>query len=278
MAARRPTRQIHVGSVAVGGDAQISVQSMTTTKTAEIDATLQQIATLVAAGVDIVRVAVPHKEDAAGARGDRREVHRAGRRRHPFPVEVRDGGARGRHPGLAHQPGQHQVPGQGPTDRPRGERTRRADPDRGQCGIAREGPAGALRLADPRGARRVRAERGQDPRGRGLHRHQDQREALERARDDRGVPAAGGEVRLPAAPRRHRSRAVADGRREERRRHRHAARRGDRRHDPRVPHGRSRRGGQGRQRDPAVARAPAPRPGPGGVSLVRARGGRTCSS
>jgi len=64
IAARRPTRQIHVGSVAVGGDAQISVQSMTTTKTAEVDATLQQIATLVAAGVDIVRVAVPHKEDA----------------------------------------------------------------------------------------------------------------------------------------------------------------------------------------------------------------------
>ena len=157
MAPRRPTRQIHVGSVAVGGDAQISVQSMTTTKTAEIDATLQQIATLVAAGVDIVRVAVPHKEDAQALRGDRREVHRAGRRRHPFPVEVRDGGARGRHPGLAHQPGQHQVPGQGPTDRPRGERARRADPDRGQCGIAREGPAGALRLADPRGARRIRA-------------------------------------------------------------------------------------------------------------------------
>ncbi|HTG47889.1 MAG TPA: flavodoxin-dependent (E)-4-hydroxy-3-methylbut-2-enyl-diphosphate synthase [Actinomycetota bacterium] len=64
LAGRRPTRQLHVGRVAVGGDAPISVQSMTTTKTAEIDATLQQIASLVAAGVDIVRVAVPHKEDA----------------------------------------------------------------------------------------------------------------------------------------------------------------------------------------------------------------------
>src|SRR3989442_5162896 len=61
---RRKPRQVHVGTVAVGGDAPVSVQSMTTTKTANIDATLQQIASLVAAGVDIVRVAVPHWEDA----------------------------------------------------------------------------------------------------------------------------------------------------------------------------------------------------------------------
>ena len=61
---RRTTRQIRIGDVAIGGDAPISVQSMTTTKTADINATLQQIAALVAAGVDIVRVAVPHWEDA----------------------------------------------------------------------------------------------------------------------------------------------------------------------------------------------------------------------
>jgi (E)-4-hydroxy-3-methylbut-2-enyl-diphosphate synthase len=61
---RRRSRQIHVGSVAIGGDAPISVQSMTTTKTADVNATLQQIASLVAAGVDIVRVAVPHWQDA----------------------------------------------------------------------------------------------------------------------------------------------------------------------------------------------------------------------
>ena len=64
MIQRRSTRQLMVGTVAVGGDAPISVQSMTTTKTADINATLQQIASLVAAGVDIVRVAVPHWEDA----------------------------------------------------------------------------------------------------------------------------------------------------------------------------------------------------------------------
>jgi (E)-4-hydroxy-3-methylbut-2-enyl-diphosphate synthase len=64
LAERRKTRQIRVGDVTVGGDAPIRLQSMTTTKTADVNATLQQIASLVAAGVDIVRVAVPHWEDA----------------------------------------------------------------------------------------------------------------------------------------------------------------------------------------------------------------------
>ena len=64
LATRRKTRQVRVGDVTIGGDAPIRVQSMTTTKTADINATLQQIASLVATGVDIVRVAVPHWEDA----------------------------------------------------------------------------------------------------------------------------------------------------------------------------------------------------------------------
>lgn len=61
---RRKTRKVQIGSVAVGGDAPISVQSMTTTKTVDVDATLQQIAQLTAAGCDIVRVAVPSQDDA----------------------------------------------------------------------------------------------------------------------------------------------------------------------------------------------------------------------
>lgn len=61
---RRPTRQLHVGSVAVGGGAPVSVQSMTVTRTHDVDATLQQIAQLQAAGCDIVRVAVPRQQDA----------------------------------------------------------------------------------------------------------------------------------------------------------------------------------------------------------------------
>ena len=64
LAPRRTTRQIKVGKVLVGGDAPISVQSMTTTKTTEINATLQQIAELTATGCDIVRVAVPSQDDA----------------------------------------------------------------------------------------------------------------------------------------------------------------------------------------------------------------------
>ena len=61
---RRPTRKIKVGKLAIGGDAPITVQSMTTTPTSDINATLQQIAELTAAGCDIVRVAVPSQDDA----------------------------------------------------------------------------------------------------------------------------------------------------------------------------------------------------------------------
>ena len=64
LAPRRKSRQISVGGVKVGGDARVSVQSMTTTQTTNINATLQQIAELTASGCDIVRVAVPHQEDA----------------------------------------------------------------------------------------------------------------------------------------------------------------------------------------------------------------------
>jgi (E)-4-hydroxy-3-methylbut-2-enyl-diphosphate synthase len=64
LAPRRRSRQIRVGSVLVGGDAPVSVQSMTTTPTTSIDATLQQIAELTASGCDIVRVAVPSQDDA----------------------------------------------------------------------------------------------------------------------------------------------------------------------------------------------------------------------
>lgn len=61
---RRKSRQIKVGKIMVGGDAQVSVQSMTTTQTTDINKTLQQIAELTATGCDIVRVAVPTQDDA----------------------------------------------------------------------------------------------------------------------------------------------------------------------------------------------------------------------
>ncbi len=61
---RRRTRRIRVGDVPVGDGAPVSVQTMTTTNTADVDATLQQIAEVTAAGCDIVRVAVPSADDA----------------------------------------------------------------------------------------------------------------------------------------------------------------------------------------------------------------------
>jgi (E)-4-hydroxy-3-methylbut-2-enyl-diphosphate synthase len=64
VAKRRKSRQIMVGTVPVGGDAPVSVQSMTTTVTADVNATLQQIAELTASGCQIVRVAVPSQDDA----------------------------------------------------------------------------------------------------------------------------------------------------------------------------------------------------------------------
>ncbi|NNJ59953.1 MAG: flavodoxin-dependent (E)-4-hydroxy-3-methylbut-2-enyl-diphosphate synthase [Dactylosporangium sp.] len=65
LANRRRSRRIMVGAVPVGGDAPVSVQSMTTTRTSDVNATLQQIAELTAAGCQIVRVAVPSQDDVA---------------------------------------------------------------------------------------------------------------------------------------------------------------------------------------------------------------------
>lgn len=68
LAPRRKTRKLylkhHSHPIEVGGDAPISIQSMTTTPTADINATLQQIAELTATGCQIVRVAVPSQDDA----------------------------------------------------------------------------------------------------------------------------------------------------------------------------------------------------------------------
>ena len=64
--ARRQTRQISVGKVAVGGNAPISIQSMTITKTADVEGTLQQIYALAAAGCDIVRCTCNEAEAAEG--------------------------------------------------------------------------------------------------------------------------------------------------------------------------------------------------------------------
>ena len=64
LAPRRKTRQMMVGKVGIGSDHPVSVQSMCTTLTSDVNATLQQIAELTASGCQIVRVAVPSQDDA----------------------------------------------------------------------------------------------------------------------------------------------------------------------------------------------------------------------
>ena len=64
MLIRRKTREIQIGKVRIGGDAPITVQSMTKTDTRDVDATVDQIWALEAASCDVVRVAVPVREAA----------------------------------------------------------------------------------------------------------------------------------------------------------------------------------------------------------------------
>ena len=75
---RRKSRQIMVGTVPVGGDAPISVQSMTNTETCDVDATLGQINAIAEAGADIVRVSVPSMDAA--------EAFKAIRQQSPVPL------------------------------------------------------------------------------------------------------------------------------------------------------------------------------------------------
>ena len=71
---RRPTRKIRVGSVYVGGDAPISIQSMTNTETCDVAATVAQIQRCADAGADIMRVSVPTMEAAAAFGEIRKQV------------------------------------------------------------------------------------------------------------------------------------------------------------------------------------------------------------
>jgi (E)-4-hydroxy-3-methylbut-2-enyl-diphosphate synthase len=72
---RRKTRQIHVGKVAIGGDAPIAVQSMTTTYTRDVENTVAQILRLEEVGCEIVRVAVPEMEDALALGEIQKRIH-----------------------------------------------------------------------------------------------------------------------------------------------------------------------------------------------------------
>src|SRR5260370_36252087 len=72
---RRKTRQIYVGNLAIGGDAPIAVQSMTTTYTRDVASTVAQIHRLEDVGCELVRVAVPEEEDALAISEIKKQIH-----------------------------------------------------------------------------------------------------------------------------------------------------------------------------------------------------------
>jgi (E)-4-hydroxy-3-methylbut-2-enyl-diphosphate synthase len=83
---RRKCRQIYVGKVPVGGNAPITVPSMTNTLTSDATATIAQIPELEEAGADIVRVSCPDEESTAALPAIVKAVQGADLRRYPFPL------------------------------------------------------------------------------------------------------------------------------------------------------------------------------------------------
>ena len=200
-----------VGTVAVGGDAPVSVQSMTTTKTADVDGTLAQIYALAAAGADIVRCTCNDEEAAIGLAQIVPAFAGADRRRHPLPVQARARRDRSRRAGAAPQSRQHPQARAHQARRERGEGSRAPDPHRRERGIARSRDGGAARWHHARSARRVGDARARSvPRSR-LRQREDRGQGVERSADDRLLPVAVGDDRPPVAPRRDRSRSDAAG-------------------------------------------------------------------
>ena len=153
---RRRTRQIHVGPVAVGGDAPITVQSMTNTPTTDVAATVAQIGDLVAAGADIVRVSCPDRESTSALRDI---VARAGvpivadiHFHYQRAIEAAQAGAAW----PAHQSRQYRLRRPGAGGRDRRTRSRCQHADRRQRRVARARPAREVRRAVPRGDGRER--------------------------------------------------------------------------------------------------------------------------
>ena len=263
LADRRKSRQIVVGkgkhAVPVGGGAPVSVQSMTTTLTADVNATLQQIAELTAAGCQIVRVAVPSQDDADALP----EIARKSQ----IPV-IADIHFQPKYVFAAIDAGCAAVrvnPGNIKTfDDKVGEIARAAadagvpDPDWRQRRVAGQAAARQAWQGHARGAGGIGALGVLAVRGARLHRHQDLRQAPRSGGDDQRLPPARGAVRLPPASRRDRGWASLPGDGKVRGRVRGAAGRGHRRHHPGIAVGSAGRGSQGGYRDPGVARtAPA---------------------
>ena len=207
------SRQIKVGDVPIGGGAQVAVQSMTNTMTYDVEATVQQVYDLNAAGADLVRVSV---NGSKALKGFREVVWRS-----PVPLiadihfDYRMAlGRRGRGRCLRpHQPWQRRER----RPLPAGHREVPGDGDghahRGQLRVRREAVLGP---PEGRGARGERLAQGGDRRGDGLLRLQGLPQGEPRPRDGRGQQEVSRALRRPAAPRRHRGGDQAARRHKER--------------------------------------------------------------
>ena len=191
---RRKSRPLHVGDVQVGGDAPIVVQSMTSTDTADANATVEQIARLADAGSEIVRIAVPDKP-----RGGRAARRSCSARRCPLIADIHFdyrwalAAIARRHPRPAPQPRQHPRRWTRCGGREGSEGARHPDPHRRQRRLPAADPGTRRRRAaavdgPAHGRRRALGDR--HPRGDGLRRHQDLDEGVRRADDGRGLPRA----------------------------------------------------------------------------------------
>ncbi len=192
LAPRRKTRQLDVGGVGVGSESPVSVQSMTTTVTADINATLQQIAELTASGCQIVRVAVPTNDDAEAlaviARKSQLPVIADIHFQPKYVFAAIDAGCAA----VRVNPGNIKA-----FDDKVGEIARAAkdhgtpDPDRGERRLAGQAAAGQVRQGHPGGPGRVGALGVLAVRGARLPRHQDLGQAQRPGDHGAGLRVAG---------------------------------------------------------------------------------------
>ena len=250
---RRPTRAVTLAHptnpVAVGGGAPISVQSMTITKTADVDGTLAQIYALYAAGADIVRCTCNEHRGGRGAGPHRAPQPGADRRRHPPPTTCwRSPPSTPASPACASTPATSASPS-----------TSRPSPPSAATGRCRSASASTAARSTPTST---------TPSGGVTPEAMVESAQREMAYFDEvgfdlvkisvkasSVPLMIEAYRMLAEVTDHplhlgvtEAGPAAGGPRQGDRRHRHAAGRGHRRHDPLQPHRRSRRGGQGRPR------------------------------
>ena len=217
--------QIRVGGVPIGGGAPVVVQSMTLTKTHDVEATTAQIAALASAGCEIVRVAVPKSEDADALAADRAALADPGDRRHPLQRLARAPGDRRRRRGRAHQPGQHRRARQDRAGRPRGEAGRDPDADRRERRLAARAPRrSSPARTPPRRSSSRRSSRSSSSSGSDYRDFKISVKASHVPTMIRAYRMLADEGALPAPPRRDRGRHAVRRRDQERGRHGRAAR------------------------------------------------------